>query len=111
MFTSLITFFLAGLLFIGISIPLIKRKVKINSWYGIRLPQTMSNENVWYEVNAIMGKYLLVFGIIISGLSGYFFFNPLKDEFYMIYMLLAILIIGSFLFISLSIKFSRKMNE
>ncbi|MCB0749862.1 MAG: SdpI family protein [Ignavibacteriae bacterium] len=111
MLTSLITFFITGLLFAGLSIPLIRKKVKINNWYGIRLPQTMKSEAVWYEVNAIMGKYLFVFGIIISGLSAYFYFNPLEDQFYMVYLLLAVLVIGSFLFFSLSLKFSRKFGE
>ncbi|MCB0731675.1 MAG: SdpI family protein [Ignavibacteriae bacterium] len=111
MLTSLITFFITGLLFAGLSIPLIRKKVKINNWYGIRLPQTMKSETVWYEVNAIMGKYLFVFGIIIAGLSAYFYFNPLEDQFYMVYLLLAVLVIGSFLFFSLSLKFSRKFGE
>ena len=37
----LITFVGTGLILIGIAIPLIYRKIKINNWYGIKLPQTM----------------------------------------------------------------------
>lgn len=111
MLTSLITFLITGLIFSALSIPLIKRKVKINNWYGIRLPQTTKSESVWYEVNATMGKYLFVFGIIISVLSIYFYFYPLENEFFMIYLLLAILIIGTMLFIRISIKYSRKFGD
>lgn len=76
MLLSLITFFLTGIVFSGLAIPLIRKKVKINSWYGIRIPQTMDNEKVWYQVNEIMGKYIFVFGMLISILSLYFMLNP-----------------------------------
>ncbi|MBK7107409.1 MAG: SdpI family protein [Ignavibacteriae bacterium] len=33
-----------GILMIALSIPLILQKVKINHWYGIRLPETMKDE-------------------------------------------------------------------
>jgi len=55
---SLMTFFVAGIIISALALPLIKRKVKINSWYGVRLPQTMQSENIWYNVNSYMGKYL-----------------------------------------------------
>lgn len=111
MFASLIIFFITGIVFSGLAIPLIRRKVKINNWYGIRLPQTTKSESVWYQVNATMGKYLFIYGLLISALSIYFYFYPLKDEFLTIYFLLAVLIIGTMLFIRISIKYSRKFGE
>ncbi len=56
----------------------------------------MDNEKVWYEVNEIVGKYIFVFGMLISILSLYFTINPTDPGFIMIYILLAILIFGSF---------------
>ena len=61
----LLIYIFVGVLSIAMSIPLIKRKVKINNWYGVRLPQTMKNEEIWYEVNEKSGKHLFAFGAII----------------------------------------------
>ncbi len=108
MFAALITFFITGLIFSGLAIPLIRRKVKINSLYGIRIPQTMDNEKVWYEVNEIVGKYIFVFGMLISILSLYFTINPTDPGFIMIYILLAILIFGSVLLVVLSYRIANK---
>jgi hypothetical protein len=110
MLTSLITFFITGLIFSILSIPLIKRKVKMNNWYGIRLPQTMENENVWYDVNEKVGRYIFFFGLLICTLSLLFYFYPVIDEVYTIFILLAVLIGGSILLIALSIKYANKFS-
>jgi uncharacterized membrane protein len=55
----------AGLLLAGLSIPLILKKIKPNGLYGFRVPQTLDNPKVWYEVNQYSGKWLLVGGIAI----------------------------------------------
>ncbi len=71
--TSLLVFFFTGLLFSALSIPLIRKKVKMNAWYGIRTGETMRDETIWYKVNSIMGKYLFVFGIISFCFIGIFY--------------------------------------
>ena len=49
-------FFVAtGLLLAGLSIPLIRRRVKPNRFYGFRTPQTLSDERIWYDANAYAG--------------------------------------------------------
>ena len=45
--TSLTVFFITGLLFSALSIPLIRKKVKANAWYGIRTGETLRDESVW----------------------------------------------------------------
>ena len=54
----------AGLLLIGLSVPLIRRKVRPNPWYGFRVRQTLADPEVWYAANAYAGKCLLVVGVI-----------------------------------------------
>ena len=41
-----------GLLFIGLSIPLLLNKVPPNLWYGFRTRLTLSDPQIWYPVNA-----------------------------------------------------------
>ncbi len=110
MLTSLIIIFFTGILFAILAIPLIKRKIKINHWYGIRLPQTMQNESIWLDVNSIIGKYIFLFGIITSILSLYFILYPIEPAFLMIYILLTILIFGSVLLVVLSYKVANKIS-
>lgn len=111
MLTSLIAFFIIGIFFSGLSIPLIRKKVKMNSWYGIRVPQAMEREIVWYEVNAIMGRYLFAFGLFVSVISLQFMLHPLEYEYQMVYFLLGILILGTILFVKLSYSTATRIRN
>lgn len=55
-----------GLLFIGISIPLIIEKVPPNRWYGFRVAKTFSSERIWYAANRSAGYDLLRAGVVIA---------------------------------------------
>ena len=54
-----------GLLFIVISIPLIRKKVPPNKWYGFRIYATFYNENVWYETNKRFAKDMFKLGVLV----------------------------------------------
>ena len=56
-------FVAVGLLFIGLAIPLIRRRIKPNKTYGLRLPATFADEWVWYEANARTGRDLIYGGL------------------------------------------------
>jgi hypothetical protein len=43
-----------------VSLPLIKRKVPPNRFYGFRTRETLASPDVWYPVNAFSGWALLV---------------------------------------------------
>lgn len=59
----LATYVIVGVIFIVVAVPLIKRWVKPNFFYGFRLPQTMANADLWYEVNSYSGKLLAGVGV------------------------------------------------
>src|SRR5215213_6639800 len=56
-------FIAVGLLYIGLALPLMRRRVKPNRLYGLRVPATFADEWVWYEANAQTGRDLLYAGI------------------------------------------------
>jgi uncharacterized membrane protein len=58
-------FTLVGLLFLGLSIPLIQNRVPPNRYYGFRTPKTLSDPKIWYEANRISGNDLFVAGALI----------------------------------------------
>ncbi len=66
--TMLIMQATSSTLLIGLSIPLIRRMVPPNHWYGFRVPQTLRDPFVWYEANAYSGKCML--GAAVAMLVG-----------------------------------------
>ena len=58
----LLIFFAIGVLIIGLCIPLIRRKIKPNRFYGFKTPKTLSDPDIWYPVNVYSGKWGLVMG-------------------------------------------------
>ena len=59
-----ILFVLTSLLLIGVSVPLIQRRVRPNPWYGFRTPKTLESETVWYAANEFSGRMLLRAGVV-----------------------------------------------
>jgi uncharacterized membrane protein len=58
-----------GLLIIVLAIPLAQRRVPPNRWYGIRLPSTLADEEVWYAANARAGRDMIVVGTVVTLLA------------------------------------------
>jgi uncharacterized membrane protein len=54
-----------SVLLIALSIPLIKRKIAPNSWYGFRVRQTLEDPGIWYEANAYSGNCLMWAGVVM----------------------------------------------
>jgi uncharacterized membrane protein len=73
----------AGILFMGISIPLIFEKVPPNSWYGFRTAKTFSSDQIWYAANQAAGYDLLWAGvaIMIAAIIMGLFFDRLGSTF------------------------------
>jgi len=65
----LILFVLASLFLVGLSIPLAQGRVKPNRIYGVRLPLTLNNPDMWYKVNAYVGRVLLVCSVVMLAAS------------------------------------------
>jgi hypothetical protein len=61
-----------GLLFIAISIPLLKKKIKRNHFYGMRFAKAFESEENWFKINAYGAKRLILWSVplIISGIAG-----------------------------------------
>ena len=62
--STMVVFALVGCLLIGISVPLIQRRIKPNPWYGFRVPKTLRNPDIWYAANAYMARRMIVCGVL-----------------------------------------------
>ncbi len=49
-----------------LAIPLIQRKVKMNHWYGFRLPAAFDSEAAWFDINHYGGRLLLAWAAIVA---------------------------------------------
>ena len=58
-----------GLLSIVIGLPLARRRVPPNRWYGVRLPATLADAYVWYAANATCGRDLVVLGAVVAAVA------------------------------------------
>jgi len=56
--------FLTGLVFVGLSIPMILKKIPPNQYYGWRTPKAFQSEDIWYEINHYSGRDLCLVGIV-----------------------------------------------
>lgn len=53
-----------ALLGIG-SVPLALRKVPMNRFYGVRIPEAFASDERWYDINAYGGKVMVVYGAVV----------------------------------------------
>lgn len=58
-------FVASGALLVALGLPLMRRRVLPNAWWGLRVPATLAAEEVWYEVNAASGRDIVWLGIAI----------------------------------------------
>jgi len=66
---ALLAYVLIGCLFIAVSVPLIRGRVKPNPWYGFRVRKTLSDSDTWYAVNAYFGRRFAVVGLLIAAVG------------------------------------------
>ncbi|HET9328871.1 MAG TPA: SdpI family protein [Candidatus Eisenbacteria bacterium] len=68
-----------GALMVALAIPLILRRVRPNAIYGLRVPATFADEEVWYEANAWCGRDMVVLGSALVILPLVIAFLPISE--------------------------------
>ena len=64
-FFVILIFILVGVIEILLGLPLLYEKIKPNRFYGFRLPKTVNNEDIWYNINKYTAKDMIISGIVI----------------------------------------------
>jgi hypothetical protein len=64
----------AGIVLIAVSVPLIKRSIGPNPWYGFRISKAFQSKELWYDINEYGGRQLVIWAIpmILAGIVGLF---------------------------------------
>jgi SdpI/YfhL protein family len=58
-----------GVLLIALGWPMAARRVRPNRWYGLRIPATFADEQVWYRANAVAGRDMIVLGATVAAVG------------------------------------------
>lgn len=45
------------------------RRVRPNRWYGLRVPATFADEQVWYDANAVAGRDMMALGAVVIAVA------------------------------------------
>ena len=72
---------IAGLVIIGVSIPLARGLVGRNRLYGVRLAASMKSDDAWYAINRFGGKRMIVWAVPLIVVGVVCFFIPLQQHF------------------------------
>lgn len=86
---SALTHLLAGGVLVAASLPLIRRRVKPNGFYGIRVPAAFASEENWYAINAYGGRLMLRFAALLVVVGAVGLVLPVRLWWYDVAALLA----------------------
>jgi hypothetical protein len=69
-----------AVLFIAVSIPLLRRKIGMNRWYGMRFRKSFESEENWYRINEYGAKRMIFWSIILAAIGIVTLFIPLESS-------------------------------
>jgi uncharacterized membrane protein len=103
-------FSIVGIIYIALGIPLLLGRVRPNAWYGCRTQKTLSSKEIWYPVNRVTGRYMIISGVaVILSASGVFLFRRSLGPNHGPAILLAVLVLSVLGMVVESTRAQRKL--
>lgn len=101
-------FTIVGVVYIGLGIPLLLGRIPPNRLYGCRTRKTLSDVEIWYAVNRVTGRDLIIGGIavIVTAIAIFLFGQSIHPD-YAAAILLAVLVLSVVLMVVNSIRAER----
>jgi uncharacterized membrane protein len=106
-----IAHFVAAIIIVAALVPLIGGRVKMNHWYGIRLPQAFASEERWLEINHFGGQLVLGFGVALGATAFVGAFLQRKDRVTYDWTALVVVLGGLAVVVALIHRHVRKTNN
>ncbi|QTA90829.1 SdpI family protein [Desulfonema magnum] len=69
-----------GVLFVCISIPLLKDMIPMNRFYGFRFAKSFESERNWYQINKYGAKRMILWSVPIILIGIITFFIPFSSK-------------------------------
>lgn len=93
------------------SIPPIAGRVRMNPWYGIRVPEAFISEKRWTEINRYGGWLLLIWGVAIALTATAGAFLDRRDWLKYNWAALMVMLGGPVLIVTLIYRHARRTNN
>ncbi|HEX6563658.1 MAG TPA: SdpI family protein [Chthoniobacterales bacterium] len=71
---ALSSYFITGIVFILVSIPLLFNRIGPNWFYGVRIRKAYESTEMWYKVNRLGAKFFLGYGIVLLAIGAILWF-------------------------------------
>jgi uncharacterized membrane protein len=107
----ILLFWVLGMIFVGLAVPLIRRKVRPNALYGLRVAETLENEEVWFEANARSGRDLLWVGIGTIVVPSALYALPWRDDKHYALVCCGLLIIAVIVYAVRGLRTARAVKQ
>ncbi len=69
-----------AVLVLGLSMPLLRGKVKPNPLYGVRFAKSFESEELWYAINAYGARRMIIWSVVLLVIGVLTFFVPLEGH-------------------------------
>ena len=103
-------FVIVGVIYISLGIPLLLGRIPPNAWYGCRTRKTLSSEEIWYPVNRVSGRYMIISGVaVILSAFGVFIFRRSLGPDHGAAILLVVLVVSVLGMVVESLRAQRKL--
>jgi uncharacterized membrane protein len=103
---------IVGVIYIGLGIPLLLGEFRPNAWYGCRTQKTVSSEEVWYPVNRVTGRYMIISGVaVILSAFGVFILRRSLGPNHGAVILLVVLVLSVAGMVIESLRAQRKLSK
>lgn len=102
---------IVALIVMGVSLPLVKRKIRPNRWYGIRIPEAFKSEERWFELNQYGGRLMIWWGVVIAITAGIGL--ALEKKYWLVYTFseLAVMLGGLGIVVALIFRYAAKTKR
>lgn len=67
-----------AVLVFALSVPLLRGKVRMNRWYGVRIPKSFESDANWYALNHYGAQQLMVYSAMVLAVGLVAPFLPLE---------------------------------
>lgn len=107
-----IVFLAAGLLYMGLAVPMILRKIPPNGYYGWRTPKAFSSKKIWYEINWYCGRDFFAIGLFMFVYTVALFLLAGKHEHFDVWLVagnLVLLVGGVILLILRGVRYLKRL--
>lgn len=111
MHMGLVVYIVTNALLVGLGIPLLRRRVKPNGLYGLRIRETLADEDIWYEANARSGRDLIIIGVLGLVLTVGLHLAPQVSESTYHYLMMGYLLAAVVLSFVVDLRFAKRLWE